>query len=66
MTHFQWNNHGYDVAKAWGPKFDMISPVWLQILRTGPKSYEIGGEHDIDKGWVADVKKSGKMKTKGQ
>ncbi|XP_052893647.1 chitinase domain-containing protein 1 [Anopheles moucheti] len=54
-----WNNHGYDVAKTWGPKFDYVSPVWLQILRKGPKKYEVAGVHDIDDGWVKDVKKAG-------
>lgn len=54
-----WNNHGYDVAKVWGAKFDYVSPVWLQVLRKGPKQYELGGAHDIDAGWVKDVKKAG-------
>uniref|UniRef100_A0A182STW2 Chitinase domain-containing protein 1 n=1 Tax=Anopheles maculatus TaxID=74869 RepID=A0A182STW2_9DIPT len=54
-----WNNHGYDVAKTWGPKFDYVSPVWLQILRKGPKKYEVAGVHDIDDGWVKDVRKAG-------
>ncbi|XP_053672316.1 chitinase domain-containing protein 1 [Anopheles nili] len=54
-----WNNHGYDVAKMWGPKFDYVSPVWLQVLRKGPKKYEIAGVHDIDDGWAKDVKKAG-------
>ena len=26
-----WNNHGYDVAKIFGGKFSLISPVWLQV-----------------------------------
>ena len=26
-----WNSHGYDVAKTFGNKFTMISPVWLQV-----------------------------------
>lgn len=54
-----WNNHGYDVAKIWGSKFNYVSPVWLQILRKGPKQYELGGAHDVDGGWVKDVKKAG-------
>ncbi|XP_001869617.2 chitinase domain-containing protein 1 [Culex quinquefasciatus] len=54
-----WNNHGYDVAKIWGSKFNYVSPVWLQVLRKGPKQYELGGAHDIDAGWVKDVKKAG-------
>lgn len=55
-----WNNHGYDVAKTWGAKLNYVSPVWLQVLRKGPKQYEVGGTHDIDAGWVQDVKKAGK------
>ncbi|XP_019551041.3 chitinase domain-containing protein 1 [Aedes albopictus] len=54
-----WNNHGYDVAKIWGGKFNYVSPVWLQVLRKGPKQYELGGAHDIDAGWMKDVKKAG-------
>ena len=26
-----WNSHGYDVAKTFGSKFSLISPVWLQV-----------------------------------
>ena len=26
-----WNNHGYNVAKIFGSKFSMVSPVWLQV-----------------------------------
>lgn len=60
-----WNNHGYDVAKIFGNKFTHISPVWLQIKRKGPKSYEVTGTHDIDKQWVVDVKNAGReRKTK--
>lgn len=52
----QWNNHGYDVAKTFGAKFDVISPVWLQVQRTGDNKYELHGKHDIDLGWVDDVR----------
>ena len=27
-----WNSHGYDVAKEFGSKFTLISPVWLQVI----------------------------------
>lgn len=47
------------MAKIWGGKFNYVSPVWLQVLRKGPKQYELGGAHDIDAGWVKDVKKAG-------
>ncbi|XP_044738709.1 chitinase domain-containing protein 1 [Chrysoperla carnea] len=60
-----WNNHGYDVAKWFGNKFTHISPVWLQIHRRSPLKYEVTGTHDIDKGWMKDVKTAGrKRKTK--
>lgn len=57
-----WNNHGYDVAKIWGNKFEMISPVWLQIIRKGKEKYEIGGTHDIDVNWIAELTKNGNTK----
>lgn len=47
------------MAKIFGPKFDMISPVWLQVLRKDRHVYEIGGAHDIDAGWIRDVRKAG-------
>lgn len=56
---FQWNNHGYDVAKIFGKKFAQISPVWLQIIPHGENNYKIAGIHDIDSGWSKDVKKAG-------
>lgn len=52
------------MAKIWGPKFDVVSPVWLQILRKGKLKYEVGGIHDIDAGWVKDVRKYGRGKSK--
>ena len=55
-----WNSHGYDVAKTFGEKFSLISPVWLQIQPSNEndpsKPYLIGGSHDIDRNWVTDVK----------
>lgn len=57
-----WNNHGYDVAKIWGQKFDIVSPVWLQIVRLGEQKYELRGTHDIDRGWVAEIKAGGVKK----
>ncbi|CAO1409059.1 unnamed protein product [Diamesa hyperborea] len=56
-----WNSHGYDVAKMFR-KFEIISPVWLQIVRKGDLKYELAGTHDIDSGWINDVKKSGGSK----
>lgn len=51
-----WNNHGYDVAKTFGAKFNYISPVWLQIVPTTHGTFKIRGGHDIDAGWVRDVR----------
>ncbi|CAH1108406.1 unnamed protein product [Psylliodes chrysocephalus] len=55
-----WNNHGYDIAKIFGNKFTHISPVWLQIKRTGFEKYEISGTHDVDKDWMTTVKNAGR------
>lgn len=53
-----WNSHGYDVAKTFGSKFSLISPVWLQVTVSGDR-YVIGGAHDVDQGWVAEVRRKG-------
>ncbi|XP_073514796.1 chitinase domain-containing protein 1 isoform X1 [Phyllobates terribilis] len=55
-----WNGHGYDVAKVFASKFTLISPVWLQIRRKGRQSYQVTGLHDIDQGWIKDIKKNSK------
>ncbi|XP_063952973.1 chitinase domain-containing protein 1-like [Lytechinus pictus] len=52
-----WNSHGYDIAKWFGGKFTAISPVWLQVKRIASREFTINGAHDIDKGWVKEVKK---------
>ena len=53
-----WNSKGYEVSKTFANKFNMISPVWLQIKRIKVKKYEFSGAHDIDKNWLKSVKKS--------
>ncbi|KAI7815376.1 chitinase-domain containing protein [Rhyzopertha dominica] len=55
-----WNNHGYDVAKIFANKFTHISPVWLQVGKEGVENYVITGTHDVDSGWMDDVRKAGK------
>ncbi|XP_016982105.1 chitinase domain-containing protein 1 [Drosophila rhopaloa] len=55
-----WNSHGYDVAKIFAKKFDIISPVWLQIVKQEDR-YSVAGTHDIDAGWVSDVRRKGKQ-----
>jgi len=54
-----WNSHGYDVAKWLGGKFTHISPVWLQLKRKGGSNV-ITGTHDIDQGWMKEVRTAGK------
>lgn len=54
-----WNSHGYDVAKIFGTKFDITSPVWLQLLPKKGKAFKIGGLHDVDAGWMKQVKATG-------
>lgn len=57
-----WNNAGYDVAKIFG-KFSLISPVWLQIKpKSSRKGYQVTGTHDVDSGWISDVRKSNQLK----
>jgi chitinase domain-containing protein 1 len=58
-----WNGRGYDAAKTFARKLTWVSPVWLQ-LRDAPAAAAGGGSggvaitgtHDIDAGWVADVR----------
>jgi chitinase domain-containing protein 1 len=59
-----WNSHGYSIAKQFANKFNYISPVWLQIKRLKYKSYSLAGTHDIDKKWMADVRKNSEKKVK--
>ncbi|XP_030555095.1 chitinase domain-containing protein 1 [Drosophila novamexicana] len=60
-----WNSHGYDVAKMFAKKFDIISPVWLQIVKQGD-DYAVAGTHDIDAGWLNDVRRKGKVQQQHQ
>ncbi|GAB0094465.1 chitinase domain-containing protein 1 [Sergentomyia squamirostris] len=59
-----WNNHGYDVAKIFTNKFDVISPVWLQIHRQGKQEYRITGTHDVNEGWMNELKKNSLQRVK--
>lgn len=54
------------MAKIWGNKFDLISPVWLQIVRVSSNSYEINGNHDVDSGWIEDVRSASGYKNKSK
>ncbi|XP_067624959.1 chitinase domain-containing protein 1 [Eurosta solidaginis] len=54
-----WNSHGYDVAKWFAQKFDIISPVWFQIVKKG-EEYKLSGSHDVDANWMREVRVKGK------
>ncbi|KAG2205408.1 hypothetical protein INT47_007193 [Mucor saturninus] len=51
-----WNNRGYDVVKEFKGKFDYVSPVWYYIQRRSPMQFDFDGEHDVDQGWMKEVK----------
>ncbi|XP_059471746.1 chitinase domain-containing protein 1 [Neocloeon triangulifer] len=53
-----WNSKGYEIAEKFTKKFDLISPVWLQVKRSVEGSYTITGEHDVDNGWVSKLRKN--------
>uniref|UniRef100_A0A8C6L4A7 Chitinase domain-containing protein 1 n=1 Tax=Nothobranchius furzeri TaxID=105023 RepID=A0A8C6L4A7_NOTFU len=55
-----WNSHGYDVAKMFGSKLTSVSPVWLQLRRRAPETFDVTGLHDHDSSWVKAVRKSNK------
>uniref|UniRef100_A0A674N2W6 Chitinase domain-containing protein 1 n=1 Tax=Takifugu rubripes TaxID=31033 RepID=A0A674N2W6_TAKRU len=55
-----WNSHGYDIAKLFGSKMTSVSPVWLQLRRRGPETFDVTGLHDHDPGWVKGVRKANK------
>ncbi|KAL1918940.1 uncharacterized protein VTP21DRAFT_2321 [Calcarisporiella thermophila] len=51
-----WNSHGYDVVKMFKGKFDYVSPVWYNVQRRGRREYVLKGGHDVDKGWMEQVR----------
>ncbi|KAI6204943.1 GH18 domain-containing protein [Aphelenchoides besseyi] len=57
----RWNGHGYDVAKWTAEKYTHISPVWFQMIPSqskGDLTCEFKGQHDIDRGWLEDVRRN--------
>jgi len=49
-----WNTHGREVAKTFGGKFTLISPVWLQIVPEGLSGFAVNGT--FDKNFILDLK----------
>ncbi|XP_024538957.1 chitinase domain-containing protein 1 [Selaginella moellendorffii] len=53
-----WNSKGYDMAKKFRHKLTHVSPVWYQ-LRRDDKGMSLAGKHDVDQGWISEVRKQG-------
>ncbi|KAI9282463.1 glycoside hydrolase superfamily [Umbelopsis sp. AD052] len=51
-----WNNHGYDVVKQFKGKFDFVSPVWYYVERGSNGDFVLNGGHDVDRGWMDEVR----------
>lgn len=47
------------MAKLFARKFDIISPVWFQIVKDGDE-YKIAGAHDVDVNWMRELRSKGK------
>ena len=50
-----WNNHGYDVVKTFRGKFTHVSPVWYSLRGLGDH-FRLDGGHDVDEGWMGEVR----------
>ncbi|KAL8554143.1 hypothetical protein ACS0TY_002386 [Phlomoides rotata] len=53
-----WNSQGYDMAKKFSNKFTHLSPVWYELKSQGTKLV-LEGRHNADKGWIAEIKRTG-------
>ncbi|MED6180149.1 hypothetical protein PIB30_007660 [Stylosanthes scabra] len=53
-----WNSHGYEMAKRFNSKFTHLSPVWYE-LKSEQTNLVLEGRHNVDRGWIADLKKAG-------
>ena len=49
---------GYDVAKTFGAHFSHIAPVWFLVRMSDKGEVTVVGDHDVDRGWVADVRRN--------
>ena len=47
-----WHGYGYDIAKWNNKKFNIISPVWIQVT----PSFAFTGLHDVDDSWIDEVR----------
>ncbi|GAQ80172.1 chitinase domain-containing protein 1 [Klebsormidium nitens] len=54
-----WNSKGYDIATKFASKFTHISPCWYQVKIGADGSTTLQGGHDVDQGWIKDVRSNG-------
>ncbi|CAH8607956.1 unnamed protein product [Dicrocoelium dendriticum] len=50
-----WNKRGFEISKTFVAKFDIISPVWFQVLER-KKAYTVTGIPNIDTEWMTKLK----------
>ncbi|KAA3673686.1 chitinase domain-containing protein 1 [Paragonimus westermani] len=55
-----WNKHGYDVAETFAAKFNILSPVWFQVLAQ-KKAYTVLGIPNINKAWLERVRSANSL-----
>lgn len=55
---FQWNAMGYRIAEQFVHKFDIISPVWFQVVKDDKEDlYVITGHDVINQSWLNELRK---------
>jgi chitinase domain-containing protein 1 len=50
-----WNDVGYNLSLAFGSKFTILVPVWLQAVRRNG-SYVIAGDQDVHTDWLSTMR----------
>lgn len=53
-----WNSRGYELAKEFTSKVTHISPVWYDLKSQGA-GFVLEGRHNVDKGWISDLRMRG-------
>ncbi|KAI3701322.1 hypothetical protein L2E82_45976 [Cichorium intybus] len=53
-----WNSKGYELAKEFNSKITHISPVWYDLKSQGAE-FVLEGRHNVDKGWILDLRLKG-------
>ncbi|KAL4567015.1 hypothetical protein LXL04_022585 [Taraxacum kok-saghyz] len=53
-----WNSKGYELAKKFNSKITHISPVWYDLKSQGAE-FVLEGRHNVDKGWISDLRMKG-------